>query len=281
MYKLPLVAMALLPAIVLCIYVFKKDKVEKEPIGLLLKLLLFGALSCFPAAIIENILIEVINLAFSQQAALSPELYQATNYLYQFFTNFVGIALVEEGIKFLILVLVTRGNKEFNSLFDGLIYSIFVSLGFAALENVLYVLQYGFEVAVMRAVLSVPGHMFFAVLMGYYYSIWHITEKAILAEIDLKLQQLIPNDSHAFNTKSSIVMCLLMPVLAHGFYDFCCSLGTALGTLLTIAFIAFLYAYCFSKIIKFSKNDKYENDYVRYMIESKYPGVVKKEEATL
>ena len=169
-----LVIAGLVPAVVLCFYVFSKDKVEKEPLPLLLKLLLLGAISCLPAAYLETAIISVIDGIFKNltMTPILDRIYKAVYY-------FIGVALVEEGLKWLILYYVTKNNKEFNCIFDGMIYAIFVSLGFAAFENVLYVMEYGWINAVMRAILSVPGHMFFAVMMGWYYSLWHITELAV------------------------------------------------------------------------------------------------------
>ena len=69
-------------------------------------------------------------------------------------------------------------------------------------------------------------------------------------------------------------MCLLIPVLAHGLYDFCCVLGTDWSLIALIGFVIFMYVHCFRKIKKMSKADGMEVDYVRYLIRSKYPGLV-------
>lgn len=267
-----LALMALLPAIVLCVYVYIKDRVEKEPVSLLLKLLLFGALACFPAAGIESVLEGVINAFFSKSVMAMGVMQGSLIYQYNFFKYFIGVALVEEAVKFLVLVLVTRKNKEFNSLFDGMIYSIFVSLGFAALENLMYVMSYGLGTAIMRAVLSVPGHMFFGVMMGYHYSMWHITDKAAQVEQSLKADGIISSYKKSFSSTKSIVMCLLIPILAHGFYDFCCVMGDAWFVIL-IGFVIFMYVHCFRKIKRMSNADGLEIDYVKYLIVKKYPGV--------
>lgn len=272
-----LILIALLPAIVLCVYVFKKDRVEKEPIGLLVKLLIFGAISCFPAAYIEIVLEEIINSSFAEQTAMmiqNPYAYtDSASYAYNFVKYFIGVALVEELVKFAVLVMVTRKNKEFNSIFDGIIYSVFVSLGFAALENVLYVLEYGLATAILRAVLSVPGHMFFAVMMGYHYSMWHLTDKAILAERELKAKGYISPYAKEFSSTKSIIMCILVPVLAHGWYDFCCTVDSAWAILALVIFVVFMYVHCFKKIKKMSQNDGLEANYVHYMLERKYPSL--------
>ena len=196
-----LAIMALLPAIVLCAYVYKKDRVEKEPVSLLLKLLLFGALACFPAIVLETIFEGFLEGMFAEVTMTGTFVNDSQMYQYNFLKYFIGVALVEEAVKSLVLILVTRKNKEFNSLFDGMIYSIFVSLGFAALENVLYVMSGGVSVAIMRAVMSVPGHMFFGVMMGYHYSMWHITDKAAETERVLKANGMISPGSIEFSSK--------------------------------------------------------------------------------
>lgn len=156
-----LLALALAPALLLLKYVWNKDK-SKEPFKMLVILFLLGVVSCIPAALIEQLLNSVIDAVLTKGT-----------YFYYFILTFFGVALVEEGLKFLFMYLYTHKHREFNGLFDGMVYAIFVSLGFAAFENVFYVMEGGAGVAITRAIMSVPGHMFFAVFMGYYYSMWH------------------------------------------------------------------------------------------------------------
>ncbi len=272
-----LLCAALFPAIALCVYVFKKDRVEKEPIGLLIGLFLLGAVACFPAAEIETGLFNCIKEIFTPFAVeFEDGLYLiGTSYkAFNLTTNFIGIALVEEGLKLLILLIFTRKNKNFNSLFDGLIYSVFVSLGFAAFENVLYVLENGWLNALMRAVMSVPGHMFFAVLMGYYYSLWHVQIKAKTMEKNLKRDGVIIHDVPNFSSTGYLILSLLIPVLAHGWYDYCCTVDSIWYTILLFAFLIFLYVYCFKKVNKMSKADANDNLYSIALLIKKYPYLV-------
>lgn len=275
-----LVLAALLPAAALCIYVFKKDRTEKEPLGLLLLLLGLGAIICFPAAEVESVLINSIKDFFISSGIAKVDnntivFTDNLNYiLYNAAENFIGIALVEEGFKFLILYLVTRKNKNFNSLFDGLIYSVFVSLGFAALENVFYVTENGWMNAVVRAVLSVPGHMFFAVLMGYYYSMWNLYCKANAFERNFKAQGLIIPNSPEFVYKKYLTLSLAMPVLAHGFYDFCCSVDYTIATVGLYAFVFLLYVHCFKKIKNMSNLDGNNNTLAFGLVLNKYPHLI-------
>lgn len=266
---------ALAPAVVLCVYVFRKDRVEKEPVGMLLKLLLLGALSCFPAAVCEGILLDAVEEFFKPFGIAGEDgqiLFEANVfYLYTFVKMFLGVALVEEGGKLIILRTVTKNNKNFNCLFDGLIYAIFVSLGFAALENVMYVLQYGWGNAVSRAILSVPGHMFFAVMMGYYYTLWNLNDKAAELENIFKLKGLIAPSRKAFSSERSKINTLLVPMLMHAVYNTCCSLGEAWATLLLLAFVIYMYVSCFGKIRKMSRADSYNNNYITAMMIREYP----------
>lgn len=274
---MPLIAIALLPAIVLCVYVFRKDRLEKEPIGLLLKLLFFGALSCIPAIFAELAVQGVIQSFFSPavMADIESGIARGTNefYTYSFFEYFIGVALVEELVKFLFLIWITKKNREYNCVFDGLIYAVFVSLGFAAFENVFYVLENGITVGIMRAFLSVPGHMFFGVMMGYYYSLWHVTDKAAFIERGLIQRGIVTPRSGIFDSGKHKTMCLLVPVLAHGLYDFCCVIGTGWSIILLLAFVIFMYVRCFKTIRNMSAGDTYEETLAVSMVMQKYPGI--------
>jgi len=272
--KILLVCAALFPAIFLCVYVFKKDRVEKEPIGLLLLLLLMGAVSCLPAAILESLILPVIDSIFAPFGTVTSNgvvLYGGMYKAYTACKTFIGIGLVEEGVKLLFLLLITRKNKNFNSLFDGLIYAVFVSLGFAALENVMYVLENGWLNAATRAILAVPGHMFYAVLMGYYYSLWHMYEKARTKELLLEKNGLIRKAGEGFNGKKYLVMSLVVPTLIHGMYDYCCFVNSSLATLGLLALVGYLYFYCFRRIKNMSKNDVRDGTLVDILLLRKYP----------
>ncbi len=267
-----LLAVALIPAIVLCVYVFKKDRVEKEPLGLLLKLLLFGALTTIPAVFLEMGFSTLLDAVFQGQPMSNGSVPNFTYYLYEFFHFFFGVALVEEGVKFVALFLVTKNNQEFDCFFDGLIYAVFVSLGFAALENVLYVFQYGLQTGLLRAVTAVPAHMFFAVMMGYHYSHWHILDQAKLTEQSLLARGDIRGGMTEFSSTKSMICCLLVPTLAHGLYDYFCVIG-GIGVLCLIAFVIFMYVHCFRKIKHMSLVDGENWGYARAMVANKYPEI--------
>ena len=154
-----LVLIALLPAAALAVYIYRKDAIEQEPLRLLLKLAGFGALSCVPAALAELVLSNLIKLAGIP----------LDSYLGSFLEAFFVAALCEELVKFFFLNRQTWKHPAFDYQFDAIVYAVTLSLGFAALENVEYVLQYGLGTGLLRAVTSVPGHAIFGVFMGYFY----------------------------------------------------------------------------------------------------------------
>lgn len=205
-----MIAAALLPAFLLWLYIWKKDP-KKEPFRQLLKALFYGIGICVPVAFAEL----GVNWLIFGDAVPATLLDVAAE-------SFVVAALMEESFKLLALWLVLRKNPYFDEHFDGIVYAVCVGLGFAAIENVLYVVgAENWEVtAISRALLSVPGHYAFAVLMGYYYAVYHFVD-------------------HSWKNALFI---LLMPVLAHGIYDTLCfsvSIHPALAGLVFIALIWF------------------------------------------
>ncbi|MCQ2331820.1 MAG: PrsW family glutamic-type intramembrane protease [Paludibacteraceae bacterium] len=153
---------ALLPGIVLLVYIYIKDKYQREPLLQILKGVLFGALSCV-VAIAFATLFEFLGLYGIEYTSIGGA----------FATAFFGAAVPEESAKLIMLYLFLRRNRYYDEFFDGIVYAVTVGLGFAMVENILYVVQAEDwqSVALTRAIFSVPGHYMFAVIMGYFYSL--------------------------------------------------------------------------------------------------------------
>ncbi len=211
-------AAALLPAIFLLRYVYQKDALEKEPAGLLLSLLAMGCLSAFCAAGLEIVGESVLGLF------LSPE-----SPIYIILLAFLVVAAAEEGCKLFFLKLRSWNHPAFNYRFDAVVYAAFVSLGFAALENVQYVVNYGLSVALPRALLAIPGHLSFAVFMGIYYG---------------RARQ-FANYGDAERSRRSLRAGYLTAFFLHGFYDACAMLGSTLSSLVFLVFVIFMFATAF------------------------------------
>lgn len=152
-----LLALAILPVVVLMIYIYRQDKYQKEPIKSLIKAFVGGII-----AIPLDILIVSLIDRFLGNTALSQTV---------FYSSFLQAGIPEELSKFLIFMIFIWRDKNFDEYFDGIIYATFIGLGFACLENIDYVLEYGFGTGVVRALISVPGHFLFGVVMGYFLSL--------------------------------------------------------------------------------------------------------------
>ena len=142
-----LLILSLAPVAVIAFYIYNRDLYDKEPVKLLLRGLLWGALVCFPASSIEKFLVQFNS---------SP-----------FYEAFVVAGFTEEMLKYLALYFLIWKNEEFNEKFDGIVYGVYVALGFAGLENILYVMEGGLGTAITRAVTAVPAHAIFGLTMGY------------------------------------------------------------------------------------------------------------------
>lgn len=205
-----LVAAALLPPLVLLGVVYRIDRLEREPPALLASLFLRGVLAMFPILILELLASQFVDFFYWQPL------------VYLFLTYFVIPGFVEEGVKFRVLRRRTWNEPNFNYRFDGVVYAVFVSLGFAAVENVLYVLTSGFSTAVLRAIFSIPGHAMFGVIMGLSFS------QASWAQRHGQREQAAAQQKRAW----------LLPALLHGAYDF-----------LLVGFGGLFYVYFFGLVL--------------------------------
>jgi RsiW-degrading membrane proteinase PrsW (M82 family) len=144
-----LLSLAVAPAVFLLLFVYLRDKYEHEPLGLVGITFIFGALGIIPATVIELLL---------------DMMYPAG----VFVGFFLHVALVEELIKFLAVRVKAYDSPHFREVMDGIVYAVAAGLGFATVENVLYVFESGLSVAIVRAFLAVPNHAVWAGIMGFY-----------------------------------------------------------------------------------------------------------------
>jgi RsiW-degrading membrane proteinase PrsW (M82 family) len=189
-----LLALAIAPGIVICLFIYFKDKYNREPLGLMLLSFLMGMLAIIPAVIIQLALTQPVNQLIGE------------GIFYTAVFAFLIVALSEEGSKFLAFRLVPYRRKAFDDPFDGIIYAVMVGMGFATLENVGYVLQHGFGTGVLRMFLSVPAHGTFAVLMGYHAG----------------LAKFYPEQRMKY-----MLLAVFWPVLFHGTFDFFLFVGNS------------------------------------------------------
>lgn len=190
-----LLFLSVAPVVWLMRYIYKKDKYEKEPLGMLIKAFFFGML----AIPMDLIVVGIINSLWEGEMV--------------FYSAFWEAGIPEEFSKWMIFMMIIWKNKNFNEFFDGIVYASIISLGFACVENIMYV--FGSEsffgavgVSLLRAVLSVPGHFLFGVIMGYYLAMAKFNKE---------------------NQSKYLIYSLLMPMLAHGVFDYILMLTSELG----------------------------------------------------
>ena len=220
---------ALLPALFLMRYIYRKDTIEKEPKGMLTGLVFLGVAAAVVAVIFETL----------GESVLTQFLVKDSQ-TYTIVMAFLVVAVVEEGAKYLFLLWRTWRDPNFNFSFDGIVYAVFVSLGFAAFENISYVVGYGLTTAVARAMLAIPAHMGFAVFMGYFYA----------------RAKRCHDQGNASGRRRNLWAAFLVAVLLHGFYDACALLGTVLSLLLFVAFVVAMYIIVVRLVKKESKEDQ-------------------------
>lgn len=214
-----LVFLSILPVYLLANYIYKND-FDKEPTKLIVKLFACG----FGSAILTLLISANVLYHIPLFSADTTEL----NALELIPHVFIGVALVEEFCKWIFVYFITYKSKEFNHAYDAIVYSVFVSLGFACIENVMYVVSnYEVSVAITRALLAVPGHACDAVFMGYFLALAKISDKH-------------NNSNLSFKNK---VFSLLVPVLLHGIYDYLifASPYISIFSLLFFVFVAFAF----------------------------------------
>ena len=233
---------ALLPAVLLWIYIWRKDQ-KKEPISWLVRATAYGVALCLPVAIIEMVIKTILFYPDGNPTSIIGT---------TAFAFFVA-AIPEESFKLLALWLVLRKNPYFDEHFDGIVYAVCVGLGFAAFENVLYLfdnIENWMSVAFVRSLMAVPGHYAFAILMGYYYSKYHFVD----------------------HSRKNAVLIIVAPVLAHGLYDallMTSMVNVVVGGIcffITIGLVCKLHIYARKKVLAMVDTDQYFGGGVMHII---------------
>lgn len=227
MTELILFTISSLPVFLLGMFIYKKDR-NKEPWELLVKLFAGGILSCFLVLIVSGILGIFFPIFSADSSKLN--LFELIIYV------FIGVALVEECCKWIFAYMFSYNDKHFDEIYDMIIYTVFVALGFAFFENLLYVYENGIMIGIIRAISAVPGHACDGVFMGYYLGL---------------AKQTHINNRKDLNTKY-LILSILVPTILHGIYDYCLFTGKVILIIMFFVFVILLYVYAIKKIKKLS-----------------------------
>lgn len=217
---------SLAPVAIIAFYVWFRDKYEREPFRGVLLAMLAGALTVLPVVPVENL----ISYAGKPLEGLAGAAWHA----------FAVAGFTEEVFKYLVLILLIWKSPEFNDKYDGIVYATFVSLGFAGVENVMYVMQSGYSTGILRALTAVPAHAIFGITMGFYFG----------------MARFYPQKRNAL-----LFRAFWMPFLLHGIYDFILMTGIEWLWILFIIFVGYLYYSGYKKMKILSVQSYYRTDY--------------------
>lgn len=217
---------AITPGIALALSVYFTDRYDKEPLSLLIKVFVLGAFSVIPVAIVESFLV-------------SLDIF--TGYLSAAYTAFVVAGLTEEFFKRVVVMKVAFKHKAFDEKLDGIVYAIFSALGFATVENIMYVV-FRFatnpHIGLYRGIFSVPAHMLFAVTMGYYLSLAKFATEE--------------DDKNRYLKKS-----LFIPAILHGVFNFILMANTPFVFVFFIPYVIYLWIVNLRKLNEYYTESKH------------------------
>ena len=225
-----ILALAAGPALALLAYVRKKDRLEPEPPKLIWSLFGLGALSTLLAFLGEAAGIGVL------QALLNPR-----SLAFRLIHWFLVVGAVEEGAKYLVLRLRTRKEPAFNCTYDGVVYGAAVAAGFAVLENILYLFRHGAGVLLPRALISIPGHLCFGVMMGVWYGL--AQEAAVRGD-----------EKRAGDCR---FVSAALPALLHGLFDILASTEQGALNIVFLVFVIALVIVSWRQVKKTAGNDRF------------------------
>ena len=210
--------LAIAPVILILIYIYYRDKYNKEPFGLLLLLFVAGMFSVVP----------ILGVGYISDLFIG----NFDGYYRVAYTAFIQAGFIEEFFKFFFVFLIAWWSKAFDERFDGIVYAVFVSMGFAVVENIMYVFGYGYETGLLRMVTAVSAHAIFGISMGYYLG---------KAKFDKDFRIVF------------LFLAFIVPWLLHGFYNFVLMAEVPWLLLVFVVYLIFMYFLGFKKMSLLSK----------------------------
>lgn len=229
-YNFILVAAAVIPAVFLMVKVYQSDRLERESPAMLWLLVKAGIFAALIAMVEERVLSTLLGFFLPPSAAL-----------YQVILYFGIVAFSEESSKYLMLKRNSWLSPEFNCQYDGVVYAVFTSLGFALWENISYVMNYGLSTAVVRALTAIPGHACFGVFMGVFYG---MAKKA-------------ENRGQFDASRINRVLAVVIPALLHGAYDYIATTEDLSSSWSFVIFIVLLFIASYRLVSRASAEDRY------------------------
>lgn len=230
-YLVIFLLLAVGPALFLMHYVYEQDPLDKEPPALLARVVGLGVVAAFAASLLEGVAMD----AFGLLSGLDEK-----SLGFSLLSDFVVVGVIEEGCKYLLMGRATWNSPAFDCRFDGMVYAVYASLGFAAMENVMYGLNYGTGVLLSRAIMAIPAHMSFAVLFGMFYG----------------QAKLLAVHGHRAGSVACVVLGYALSVLLHGLYDSTATLAGYGDEGIFLLVVAAIYVLVFVVVRAWARHDR-------------------------
>lgn len=208
--ELRLFIIAIVPAVICLSAIYLADREDKEPLKLLMLTYILGAIMVLPAIFIEEFFLKFNIFSGSLSVA---------------YNAFIVAGLTEEFLKRLVVVRLPYRTKYFDEKLDGIVYSVFASMGFATVENIIYVaFTYSNNafIGLYRGIFSVPAHAIFGITMGYYLSLTRFSR-------DKRKK------------RANYIKSLIMPVILHGIFNFILMTQIPELSMLFIPYVLYLW----------------------------------------
>ena len=220
--KINILIIAILPVACFIWWIYAKDKYEKEPPIKLLKYFFLGIVVSILAVVFEELLSK-----FNVYSGVLSKLY----------ISFIVAGFCEEALKSMVLIPVLLKEKDFNEKLDGIVYSVCLSLGVAAVENIIYLMkeqfEATFELGLTRGLISIPAHIMFAITMGYYISKYKF-------------------EKDEYKKRKYLLEAVTIPFLLHGFFDFILMIGNIWAIIIFVVYVIILWKVSLDKLDKYT-----------------------------
>ena len=223
---------SIVPVLLIVIFIYNLDK-HKEPLKLLIQLFIGGVISTFLVLLITI----VLKLLFRDLTIIDGNI----SNIKLFINIFLTIGLVEELSKWIVTYKISYNNKEFDELYDIIVYSVFVSLGFATLENILYVTDSDASIltAIIRGMLSIPAHTSLGIVMGSF----------------LGLSKMAEIKNNYYGKKQNILYSIIIPIELHTIYDFCAISTNKYVSIFFYIYVTLLFIFAIAIIKQFTRKN--------------------------
>ena len=223
---------SIIPVLIILTVIYNMGEVKKQPLWVLVILFLGGILSWVIVRYISRVL---GNDIYKSQIEINESLGNKGFFL----VSFGIIAIIEEISKYIVITIMCFKNKYFKNPYDAIMYAVCISLGFAFVENIMYINNYGMGVAISRAIFSIPAHASFGIIMGYY----------------LGVSKLCSDKGESNASAFTRYAAFFIPLIFHGFYDFLLNFNTESIYIIFLIYVIIMYAFVIFLLLRLNKID--------------------------